>query len=520
MEIKTTSRFARHALAVLVSAVSVGSGLQAQQFAVPSEVLERVDPGPPLAGSREGLVLEGLRLFLEEDFGGNGRTCASCHPPTHNFTIDAKFIEGLPETDPLFVADSDPALADLEVSSLLRKHGLILENLDGFDQPGVLRGVPHMLGLSQSVATDQGAANRPPFPLAGMTGWSGDGAPGDGTLRQFAIGAVTQHFPRTLGRRPCSASEFTNDPSECDFRVPTEPELDAMEAFQLFLGRQEEVNTQPDSDQPNEIVFLDPAAEAGKLLFEEAPAFQSDGVSVGSRGCGGCHNNAGANDANGNGRQRATGANIHPNSPACDVSGLVDGDGGFGLDPVETIEAATFCEAGSFGVLFQGDMTFNTPSLIEAADTPPFFHNNIVETIEEAVEFYTTDLFGNSPSGGKRKFILDDSQIDQIAAFLRVLNARDNILNGNRYDQLAQRQRGVRPALALLLIDMALSETEDAIEVLSDGPISLYDGAGVRPLLERAMNAELLAAAGGNPALLNQAIRLKKNALELMVEVR
>ncbi len=63
------------------------------------------------------------------------------------------------------------------------------------------------------------------------TGWSGDGAPGDGSLRSFAIGAVTQHFPKTLNRIPGK-----------DFRLPTEAELDALEAFQLSLGRQTEIN--------------------------------------------------------------------------------------------------------------------------------------------------------------------------------------------------------------------------------------------------------------------------------------
>jgi hypothetical protein len=42
---------------------------------------------------------------------------------------------------------------------------------------------------------------------------------------------VIQHFPRTLNR-----VEGT------DFRLPTEDELDALEAFQLSLGRQEDID--------------------------------------------------------------------------------------------------------------------------------------------------------------------------------------------------------------------------------------------------------------------------------------
>src|SRR5262245_4754541 len=30
----------------------------------------------------------GADLFLRETFNGNGRSCATCHPVAHNFTID------------------------------------------------------------------------------------------------------------------------------------------------------------------------------------------------------------------------------------------------------------------------------------------------------------------------------------------------------------------------------------------------------------------------------------------------
>jgi hypothetical protein len=48
-------------------------------------------------------------------------------------------------------------------------------------------------------------------------------------LRASATGAVIQHFTRPLNRVP-----------DVDFRLPTLDELDALEAFILSLGRQEE----------------------------------------------------------------------------------------------------------------------------------------------------------------------------------------------------------------------------------------------------------------------------------------
>ncbi len=77
----------------------------------------------------------------------------------------------------------------------------------------------------------EGAENQLDF-MGPLTGWAaGDGAPGDGSLRSFAIGAIIQHMPKTLAREP-----------GVDFRLPTDEELDALEAFMLTLGRQEELS--------------------------------------------------------------------------------------------------------------------------------------------------------------------------------------------------------------------------------------------------------------------------------------
>lgn len=148
--------------------------------------------------------------FFNETFAGNGRTCGTCHPAENNLTIDPAFIARLPKNDPLFVAEFTPALSkNFENPRLMREFGLILENLDGFDDLDnkfVMRGVPHTLGLRISVNSPQGP----------RTGWSGDGAPGDGSLRSFAVGAVIQHFTKSLNRVP-----------GVDFHLPTDAELDA-----------------------------------------------------------------------------------------------------------------------------------------------------------------------------------------------------------------------------------------------------------------------------------------------------
>src|SRR5262245_58397651 len=205
------------------------------------------------------LISRGEALFFNETFGGNGRTCGSCHRAENNFTIDPAFIATLPRNDPLFVAEINPALSrNFENPRLMREFGLILENLDGFDDlPNkfVMRGVPHTLALRTSINSPKGP----------HTGWSGDGAPGDESLRSFAVGAVIQHFTKTLNRV-----------EGVDFRLPTDSELDALEAFQLSLGRQQDLQL------PLRLKGVVPAR--GQAIFLD------DGVGK----CNLCHVNAGA----------------------------------------------------------------------------------------------------------------------------------------------------------------------------------------------------------------------------------
>src|SRR6185295_2019893 len=98
-------------------------------------------------------VARGNDLFFNETFGGNCRTCATCHPSDNNFTIDPKFINTLAPNDPLFVAETNPALAqNFENPTLMRAAGLIIESVDGFENlqtTSVLRGVQTLLGMTR-----------------------------------------------------------------------------------------------------------------------------------------------------------------------------------------------------------------------------------------------------------------------------------------------------------------------------------------------------------------------------------
>jgi hypothetical protein len=379
------------------------------------------------------LISQGATIFFEEKFNGNGRTCGTCHPASNNFTIDKDFIATLPANDPLFVAEFNPALAQLERPKLMRQFGLILENLDGFSDPTrkfVMRGVPHTEGLQVSLKRDSGVESHP----VEMTGWSGDGAPGTGSLREFAIGAVTQHFTRNLARV-----------AGRDFRTPREHELDAMEAFQLSTGRDADLNLA-------KITFKDASVNAGESLFVNGtnnPAARGT--------CGFCHTNAGALSAGLGNENRNFNTNVEDRPhPARRIQPFPI-DGGFGRSANAD---------GSFG-----NRNFNTASVVEAADTPPFFHNNVEATLERAVAFYDGPEF-NAPRDAATRFDLNQTQIDQIADFLRGVNTLQNISVARRElrEILANRSDPRREQDTRL--QSAFEDTQDAIDVLTEGGLS------------------------------------------------
>jgi cytochrome c peroxidase len=376
------------------------------------------------------LISRGATLFFEGTFGGNGRTCGTCHPATNNFTIDPDFIGKLPANDPLFVAEFNPTLAQLERPKLMRSYGLILENLDGLSDPAnrfVMRGVPSTLGMQVTLERDASLPNAP----AQMTGWSGDGAPGTGSLREFAIGAVTQHLTRRLARVQGR-----------DFRLPTEHQLDALEAFQLSLGRSADYDL-------SALTFQDANVETGRTLFVKGTG---DPAATGT--CGFCHASAGALSINGQNRNFNSNVEdlVHP------AQGIepFPRDGGFGQTPNSD---------GTFG-----DRSFNIAPVVEAADTAPFFHNNVVSTLEGVVEFYSGPEF-NAPRPPSARFSFNPTQIKQIAHFMRAINVLQNIDVARRELVEILANTGNPRGEQDTRLRTAYEESGDAIDVLVAGGI-------------------------------------------------
>ena len=308
------------------------------------------------------LELEGARVFSQETFDGNGRTCATCHPAANNFTLSPAFIATLPAHDPLFVAEFVPELASLEDPALM--HGpraLILENIDGFDQPPVFRGTPHILN----------AALTAPYGLSGNVP----------TLGEFALGAIVQHAPKRLDRVP-----------GIHFRLPTQEEIDAVEAFQRS------VFAPPDRNFDLNALFTDRRCD-----FTGRPQAQGCTLFFGPAKCSFCHNSevlAGVGSFNTGVVNAPVNRTPPPECPSC--------------GPLGAREA-------------NGQREFNVPPLMGIARTGPFFHDNSAPTLRDAVAFYDSPAFQRSPAGQLVGGVqITPDQIDDITAFLSALTTCGN----------------------------------------------------------------------------------------------
>ncbi len=413
------------------------------------------------------MINEGRRLFFKETFNGNGRTCGSCHAEDNNFTIDARSISQLPEDDPLFIAErggDNPLSENFEEPELMHSLGLIKENTNGFgdlENNFTMRAVNHILGMAITLAPPSDSANdgtsNPPNQ---RTGWSGDGAPSDlsatpqllGRLRDFTQGAIMQHFTKTLGRV-----------EDTDFRLASVQELDALEAFMLSLGRQEEF------DSFEEIRMTNKMVDRGRLNY------MGVGVS-GPLNCNACHFNGGAN----------TDPTFDFASTGVSSAAFESTNRSFAPRAEELIDQPGDIVFGGDGLPFDdgfgaGTNLFNVPPVIEAADTGPFFHSNQIDTVEGMVSFYATKRHLRNGDVLPPIVELNGSQVANVGAFVRVLNADENARSAIDLIERARNLSKNKDRKTNLYL--ASTEIDDALQVLNGANLHFADAV---PLFEKA----------------------------------
>jgi cytochrome c peroxidase len=246
--------------------------------------------------------------------------------------------------------------------------GLILENIDGFGNPPVFRKSPQLLNLSRTA----------PF------GFSGD-IP---DLETFSAGAVRQHFPRTLAR-----AETGGNP---DFRIPTPDELAAMKEFMV-------AQEFPPGNDPNKFDLNNFATTAAEQRGRDA--------FFGQAKCSQCH-----------------GGDVLAQTTVAILNQPIGVNGRFNTGVVnQPVNSPGVDDLPSEGSNPPGSRTFSVPQLFNAKNLGPFFHDGSAATLRQAVEFYDSLIFNNSPAGvaiGGISLSATPGMIDDITAFLQGLTFR------------------------------------------------------------------------------------------------
>jgi cytochrome c peroxidase len=384
-------------------------------FAVTHAIDRSLSKGP---GQAElGTELNGRKLFEKETFGGNGRTCLTCHNKlTGTLTVAdvQRIIDKAAPDDTFLIAD---ALDDDGVGTTrVQTHATIRYTIplppwiSMADDPGathvtVFRGIPstrNTPALDPVLLHDGRAA----------------------TLQDQALGAIHDHYQNTV--------------------EPTSAQLDAIAEFERIDSRffsSPELRKFAAGGPPPELPpGITPAEQRGRMFLVDAPFAPPSKNGI----CALCHSGPMLNRTNihhqafAGGRPPAgvrffgTGVTIvnQPNNP---IRTWVINDGinpvvtvqspdvGLILDPTPPTPPPSIVPRAFFA------NQFKIPTLWGVKDTAPYFHDNGAKTLRDAVAHYqrffnfteAQDPVGSRSLGGF--IVLTDDDVDDIVAYLELL---------------------------------------------------------------------------------------------------
>lgn len=364
----------------------------------------------------DGKKLHGKQLFEKETFGGNGRTCRTCHSKrTGTLSLaDVQRIVAKAKPDDAFLIDD--ALDDDGVGTTrVQTHATIRMSiplppwLSLADDPGathvtVFRGIP---STRNTPALDR-------FLLH-------DGrAP---TLQEQALGAIHDHYQNGV--------------------EPTPAQLDAIAEFQRsdshFFSSDELEEFAAGGPAPELPPAVTAAEKRGRMFFVDAPFAPPSKNGL----CALCHSGPMLNRV----------SQAHSEVPGSPPPGVRFIDTGVtlvnapnnpirtwiiddGINPVATIQSPdiglllnpappspppTVIPRAFFANLFK------VPTLWGVKDTAPYFHDNGAKTLRDAVSHYqrffnfteAQDPVGSRTLGGF--VVLTDEDVDDIVAYLQLL---------------------------------------------------------------------------------------------------
>jgi hypothetical protein len=372
------------------------------------------------------MEFNGKKLFERETFGGNGRTCETCHSKVTGTLGLADVQQIIDKADPDDRFLLHDALDDDGVGTTrVQTHGTIRLTIplppwvSMGDDPGathvtVFRGIP---STRNTPALD---------PILNH-----DGRPA--TIQEQALGAIHDHYQNTV--------------------EPTSAQLDAIAEFQRtnahFFSSDALKEFAAGGPPPELPPGITPAEQRGRTFLVDAPFDPPSKNGI----CALCHSGPMLNTVNqahsdfGGGRPPpgvrfiSTGVN-HVNSPNNPIRTWIINDG---VNPVVTVQSP------DIGLLLHPTLVldpshppvpppfavpraffanqFKIPTLWGVKDTAPYFHDNGAKTLRDAVAHYqrffnftqAQDPVGSRSLGGF--IVLTDDDVDDIVAYLKLLGS-------------------------------------------------------------------------------------------------
>jgi cytochrome c peroxidase len=351
---------------------------------------------------------EGRRLFEDETFGGNGRTCQTCHAPS-NGTLTLAQIDALFQQDPngpLFRGDGTDDGAG-HGTSRIRTDGTILVSLEL--PPGVTV-------LDDPTATHvtlrhgiPSTMNTPALDPVLMY----DGRAPD--LIEQARGAIHDHTATTI--------------------EPTEHQLELIAEHQTtedFFTSQDLRKFANGGPAPRLPEGNTASEKRGRRFFDNVPLAPPS-----TRGmCAICHSGPMLDASNGLNPlpvppffvpagtrfQSILSGELLPNGDPVRSYQFTDPDGN--VQVAVSSDPGRAMQTGDFRGFPFGDIgVFKIPSLWNIKATAPYFHNNAAKTLEEVVDHYTTFFIIATPIvlPGQPPIVISPQDKQDLIAFLKLL---------------------------------------------------------------------------------------------------
>jgi cytochrome c peroxidase len=347
-----------------------------------------------------GAKTSGKRLFEQETFGGNGRTCRTCHSVATGTVSpnDAAARFAANSNDPLFRADGSDDGVGNGVTRMLLDATILMRlplpnNVTLIDDP-TARSVILPRGIPTTLNTP---ALDPVLMLDGRRA----------NLREQALGAIMDH------------AQPTKRPSNNDLQKIAEFELTSS-----FFSSDALLNFARTGTPPSLPEGTNDSERRGRRFFEDVQLDPSDpkhGI------CAVCHSGPMLNETNqfiqappfGRGGRFQSILVSEFNSVGRRTFQFQNSDGS-----VRVIESSDPGRALITGRTdFESLNAFKIPPLWGVARTAPYFHNNSAMTLEGVMRQYqaffanptTPSVFGPDP------IILEQGDMSDIIAFLQLL---------------------------------------------------------------------------------------------------